>query len=591
MSDSQVTLGIEDVMDMYNEDIANGGIRELNDYERRLYGGVVMRATQELPFFADAFAIISPFMDATADTAYTDEDARAGFGYWFFYVIDIQTRMTWLTHEAMHVLNNHFVRGSSLGITGERTNKVGDLEINTSLQTVPSMNLEGLLLPELYDLPKMKTMELYNTLIDEAINNEMNSDSPGADDKNESDKSDSDDNADNGSESGDEADSGSSKSGKGQGSGEGADEGSGEGADEGADKGTGEASDKGSGKDSGEGSDEGSGEGSGEDSGEGSGGGSGQGSGKGSSGEGSGAGSGKDKQGAPGNNDDSAQTQEKRLRRDIENKKFQAPPGTRSCDPATQSRSALADKAGVEKVSPLAQNIARNNTKARMVEHMNSTKTRGTGASNEFLQVMISRMAPPKVNWRELFRRAASNACTATMAGRSEPSYKRVNRRYSQGAIIFPGTIDRMPRSMIAVDTSGSMGQNDYKSVLSEIAGILQSAGRSRDGVRAFCVDTEVKNIQPVNAVEDLSLVGGGGTDMDVAFAYANSLSKKDRPDIFVLGTDGHLGTNWNAVYEEVLKSKYVSIILVSTPTGYASAPEKLRRVATVIDISETSSN
>ena len=73
MSEEVTILGIEDVMDMYKEDIQKGGIRSLNDYERNIYGGTILSATAKLPFFADAFAVLSPFVDATAETAYTDQ--------------------------------------------------------------------------------------------------------------------------------------------------------------------------------------------------------------------------------------------------------------------------------------------------------------------------------------------------------------------------------------------------------------------------------------------------------------------------------------------------------------------------------------
>lgn len=537
-------LGLEDVMDMYNQDIKDGGIRKLTDYERNIYAGAVLKGTSQLPYFADAYAVLRPFVDATAETAYTDQYARVGLGYWFFYVIDIETRVTWLTHEAMHILNNHFTRGESLRMTPERMNKMGDLEINTTLQTVPSMKLDNLLLPEKFDLPKLKTLEIYNGLVDEAIEDKIKEQSPDAGDEDgeesqsgEGDSSSEDNSGDSGS-SGDSGDSGDGNGESGEGSGSGGSDGS-------------------------------SGAGGG---------------GQGSSGSGSGSGSG-DSSDESGEGEGSAVNQEDRLRRDIQNRMKGAAPGTRHCDTQTNKREDLADSAGIEKSSIVSQNIARNNTKARMVDHANSTRNRGDGTSNAFINHMISLMSPPKVSWRELFRRAVGSAYSATMIGRSQNSYKRVNRRYSQWQIIFPGTVDLIPTIMFAIDTSGSMGKNDYKAVLEEIEGILKQASRSRGGIKVFPVDTTVQGIQTVRSVKGVKLTGGGGTDMSIAFQYANELPKKEKPNIFVLGTDGY--TDWGSVIKQLSFASYIPIILVTDKGGYGTVPDSLKSMATVICISE----
>lgn len=542
MSEDTV-LSVDDVMEMWKYDRENSPQRPLTEYERNIYGGTILRATKQLPYFSDAYAVLSPFVDATAETAYTDANARVGLSYWFFYALDINTRVTWITHEAMHVLNNHFVRGSSLGISNQDMNKLGDLEINTTLETVPSMVLNGLLLPQLYDLPKLKTMEIYLGLVDDDKKDQMDQDAPDA----------------------------------GDGGGSGADQGdqSGEGSGEGSNSGDGEGSGSGSG----------AGDGKGEQSAEGSGGGSNSGDGEGSN-SGSGAGSGSNGEAEDkDNNSDEGTSQEERLRRDIENRQKSAPPGIRSCDELTEDRTQGADEADIEKVSPVSQNMARNNTKTRMIDHMNSTKTRGYGSSDDFIKNMIKLMSPPKVDWRELLRRAVSNAYSDTMIGRSHTSYKKVNRRYTQGKIIFPGVVDMIPTTMFAIDTSGSMGKNDYESLLTEIESIIKHSARSRSNMKVFSVDTTVKDVKPVRSVSEINLMGGGGTDMSVAFAYANQLPKKERPNIFILGTDGY--TDWNRVIAQLTSASYKPIILVTTHGGYNTAPEQLRRMATVIDVSD----
>lgn len=258
----------------------------------------------------------------------------------------------------------------------------------------------------------------------------------------------------------------------------------------------------------------------------------------------------------------------------------------RHCDDSTVKRSEAADNAGIPKTSTIEQNIARNNTAARVVEELNSGG-RGSGTSSEFLKIALSMMTPPKVDWRDLFRSAVATAYSASVMGRTSTSYKRVNRRYSQGSIIFPGTIDHSPTVMFGIDTSGSMGGEDFRAVLSEIESIIKSAARQKNSLKVFSVDTTIQGVQPVSSVGKLKLVGGGGTDMSVAFDYINSLHKREVPSIFVLGTDG--GTDWNSVERSIRESShsYHSIILVTQKSMFEHVPESLHQVATVLDISE----
>ena len=114
------------------------------------------------PVFREGFALLSPFVDATAETCYTDKHARVGLSYRFLYALDPSTRATWLTHEVMHLLNNHFTRFATAGVRAARANIVGDLEINTCLHANRTMTTSHMLLPQDYDLKKFKTMEWYN---------------------------------------------------------------------------------------------------------------------------------------------------------------------------------------------------------------------------------------------------------------------------------------------------------------------------------------------------------------------------------------------------------------------------------------------
>lgn len=654
MFDEKFEDGLSDhqkgVLARFRNDLKTRPIRPLNKEERDTFASSVFRAQQRMPTFRDALAVLSPYMDATCSTAYTDKYARVGLSYWFFELADPDTRAFVVLHEAMHVLNYHFGRADTLKIKPRMMNYAGDLEINTGLATVSSFkNIidESFLLPNKYDLPDYKTMEVYVSLLQEKID-QIRKDAGDPDDgaseiDNASDKGDGQsDTSDGGTDS-------SSSEGDSGGSGDGSSD---SGSDEGQQGDSGNASDSGSGEgQAGNGSGDGSGSGEGSSGGTGQSGNGPQQSGfgeayddlarkmkngdqsKGGGGKGSlqdlvdedagkqGKCSGKhakpgdggadapvcdgscgsDDNAQPGDGDsdsdsdngsDGGPSQDSSIenyKRSIGSNGGQQKVGKkpiRHCDDSTIKRSEAADSAGISKTSDVEQNIARNNTKARVVEELNKGG-RGAGSNNEFLKIALGMMSPPKVDWRDLFRRAVATSYSASIAGRSHQSYKRVNKRYSQGSVIFPGTIDHSPTVMFGIDTSGSMGGEDFRSLLAEIESIIKSAARQKNSLRVFSIDTTIKNIEPVSSVKNLKLSGGGGTDMSVAFAYVNSLHKSQVPSIFVLGTDG--GTDWNSVEDQIRVGthKYHPIILVTQKYSMGHIPASLYEVASIIDISE----
>lgn len=578
------------ILEQFRNDMTNSPVRNLLPKEREIYASAIMRAIELLPSFRDALAVLSPFMDATNSTAYTDKYARVGLSYWFFYLADRETRAVAILHESMHILYNHFPRFSSINVTPMQGNIAGDLEINSNLSMLPKVKtiLKDFVLPdnENMNFPYYKTMEQYNILIKDKIEEDKKENgSDSGSDGNSQDSSDSEDGNDSSGSSGGQGQH-SSSSGQGNGQSSQGSSGNGQpGSSGGSGSQSNTSSEYGNSYDdyvrraSGEKplgspsledmmkdnqeqqqySDQGQNE-DGDDN-------------------------------HPGDNVDTSKGSFDDFER---SNKISGPMKTASpsyrCDHSTPERMAAADEAGIEKKSTTAQNIARRNTKARIVQESKS-RAAGSGSSNDFLKVAAALMDPPKVDWRTLFRRAIAKSYNSSIAGKSYTSYKRVNRR-SQGSIIFPGTVDYQPTAMFGIDTSGSMGKTDYENLLSEIEGIMKNGMRSKDALRTFCVDTDVKNIEFVKSVKNLKLTGGGGTEMAAAFRFVNSLSKREQPDIFVLGTDGGLWEeDWKNIYNLVRQARYTSIILITSDYGTKNVPDYVRQVAAVIDVSESEKN
>lgn len=608
----------QQILEQFRKDITEHPVRELLPKEKEIYASGVMRAIEMVPSFRDALSVLSPFMDATSSTAYTDKYARVGLSYWFFYLADRNTRAIALLHESMHVLYNHFSRFGNLNITPMKGNIAGDLEINSNLSMLPKAKtiLQDFMLPDnpSMNFPYFKTMEQYYQLINDKLEEDKKeSEESGSDDSqtgsssSSGDNSNSDGSASSSSDSaGSESDSGSSQSdgnsngeggsgspqnGSGSNGGNSSSNGGSQGSsDQSSDSQPAASSEYGNSYDdyvrkasgqkplgtpsledmmqdnnqSQQYSDSSSSTAGGED-------GTGDGDSNGSD----------DVDTSKGSFDDVQKSNKSSGRGKVPRK-----PSYR-CDHSTPERMSAADDAGIEKKSTTSQNIARRNTKARIVEE-SKNRNAGSGSSNDFLKIAAALMNPPKVDWRTVFRKVLSTNLNNSVAGKSYHSYKRVNRR-SPGSMIFPGMVDYRPTAMLGLDTSGSMGKSDFESLISEIEGIMKKGMRSNRSLKTFCVDTEIKGIELVNSVKDLKLTGGGGTEMSVAFRFVNSLPKKEQPDIFVLGTDGGLwGEDWKRMYNLISQASYKTIILITSEGGFEGVPRYIHQVASVVDVSES---
>jgi predicted metal-dependent peptidase len=106
----------------------------------------------------------------------------------------------------------------------------------------------------------------------------------------------------------------------------------------------------------------------------------------------------------------------------------------------------------------------------------------------------------------------------------------------------FDQTID----VAIALDMSGSIGDDQARDFLSEIKGIMDEY---KDyNIKLWCFDTQVYNEEDFSAdggtdLMDYEIMGGGGTDFDVNWNY---MKENDYvPKKFIMFTDGYPWSSW----------------------------------------------
>lgn len=603
---SQCGATKEEIVDAMNEARSSQPQRALNKDEYNIFSGSIARAVFIMPSMRDAIALIRPFRDSLAETLYTDRYSRVGIGPMFFLEsLNSHRRATLLLHEAMHVLNNHFTRKVDFEIDQNDDNSAKDLEINSLLNRHPKTDLSMLLLPtqEPFSFPEAKSYEQYAQLMkNKGLLSNSQGDTPPEsqnqsggsveqpEDKTQESQSDSNQQSEKGAESESADNSGQSEN---------SDSGSSEDSQESPEKSESTESQDSSSSDNSSDNEEdsnssNSSSSSGKQNNESK-------ENKDSSSNGGGSNDSDEESEDEGNsqsgsgdsnesNDESSESIAEQVTKQQSSNPGQSSPKPRpgsSCDPATAEKEKIADDLEIDRASSSEQAVARNNTIARVREEAAKSKERGDRGALMMLQQMELAMQPSKVDWRVIFRNLVNSCRDAISIGRTHHTYRRVNRRLSDGDYIFPGMIRYEPSAIMAIDTSGSMTKNDYTKLLSELESIVKTALRAKDKFKAFCVDAKATEPKPVKSIRDLDLRGGGGTRMEIAVESIELMPKKEIPDIFILATDG--GTSWPAFRRELMKSqhKYRTVVLITAGDSFESAKNTLQGLADVIDISE----
>lgn len=126
-------------------------------------------------------------------------------------------------------------------------------------------------------------------------------------------------------------------------------------------------------------------------------------------------------------------------------------------------------------------------------------------------------------------------------------TYRRINRRGIGHGVCRPVKRSGKPQLAICLDTSGSMGSDDYDKAYAVIKKLLDNLGANED-VCVITGDVAAKTKRVVNKhvsdseLKNLELNGGGGTDVGVLIEDTLAQAKPT-PDVIVAITDGY--TPW----------------------------------------------
>ncbi|WP_336113367.1 vWA domain-containing protein [Streptomyces sp. PTD9-10] len=196
----------------------------------------------------------------------------------------------------------------------------------------------------------------------------------------------------------------------------------------------------------------------------------------------------------------------------------------------------LPDSAGPARLGDVEAQALRRQTAEAMRAHQ---RTRGTLPAG--WQRWAEEVLEPTVDWRRALSGAVREAA-AWAGGAVDYTYRRPSRRTpALRGVVLPSLRRPLPRVAVVIDTSGSMGDAELAAALAEVTGVLREVGVRGNRVTVLACDADVQAVSRVAATEQITLGGGGGTDMRVGIEAA--LATPDRPSIVVVLTDGY--TPW----------------------------------------------
>jgi len=151
-------------------------------------------------------------------------------------------------------------------------------------------------------------------------------------------------------------------------------------------------------------------------------------------------------------------------------------------------------------------------------------------------------LTPPKVDWRQKLAKVM-RATIAFRPGAVTTTWKAFGRKqaalgFGPGKPLTPAWRNPVPRVAIAVDTSGSMGQNELLTAACEIDGILRAINSEAEFTACDCAVHSVKTVRTAQeAVKEFK--GGGGTSFIPVFEFFAKRKTQLPPEVLIFVTDG----------------------------------------------------
>lgn len=233
---------------------------------------------------------------------------------------------------------------------------------------------------------------------------------------------------------------------------------------------------------------------------------------------------------------------------------------------------AALDQLGVQKLPDMDKTLAQQNMQAlARLEAINERRHQQAGG--KLLDWILEETESDKPNWKSeltaVVRLAASQRSRGSMR-RTYRSYNRLNGVMG-GKIVYPTRLNSKPTIYVGIDTSSSMlEKGNLNSAVTHLADILETVSGLAD-IYSVSIDADIHAIQKLFTMNDLTLYGGGGTELAPFFDELNSYEQGGNrnagksANLAILVTDGE--ADWNQVKLKLAeRHTYRTVILTTQP-------------------------
>lgn len=148
-------------------------------------------------------------------------------------------------------------------------------------------------------------------------------------------------------------------------------------------------------------------------------------------------------------------------------------------------------------MSEAEKKLYENQIKSRLKETADQVKKQGRTVPGELSEIIKALNKPPVYNWRKHFRQLVGNSISSEI----QLTRMRPSKRFPDARGI---RLKRKPSIMVAVDTSGSISNNDLQEFFSEINHIYKT-GVDVDVVE---FDTKVQHVFKYTGKQEISIHG-----------------------------------------------------------------------------------
>jgi predicted metal-dependent peptidase len=170
---------------------------------------------------------------------------------------------------------------------------------------------------------------------------------------------------------------------------------------------------------------------------------------------------------------------------------------------------------------------------AQVAEAIEQQESSSPGSTPGILKRAIDKRLGRQPDPFEILKSLVARSVSSPI-GTDDFTYRRMSRRQPANCARMRGVVRLAPECAVVVDTSGSMSPYTDRAA-SAVAQGLRRVHRPR----VICFDTQAQSDRRLSSLSQFSWDGGGGTRMDQAIEYADTL----KTDCIVCITDGE--TNW----------------------------------------------